>query len=271
MKRSLLGMVIGVSVAAGAFAQAPAFDVASVKVSQVNNMGSEGGAKPNLTVTPDSLSMRNFSLHNCVQWAYHVGDYQVSGPDWIDSQRYDINAKAAGAVKEEELRRMLQSLLADRLKLAFHREIRDLPVFVLTVAKDGLKIKASEGEGESAFQPVKGGGKLAITVVHTSMGQFADQLRSPLQGPVLDETGLKGGFDFTVDVGKYLSLDQGQGIRRDGDGPRGEGGRGGPDGATIETAIVLALRDELGLQLARKKAPVDMIVIEKAEKVPTEN
>ena len=270
MRTSRLGIALSVFTAVGVWAQAPSFDVASVKISQVNNMGGEGGFKPNITVTPDSLSMRNFSLHNCVQWAYNVGDYQVTGPDWIDSQRYDINAKAAGAVNEEELRRMLQSLLADRLKMVFHREIRDLPVFVLTVAKDGLKMKASEGAGESAFQPVKGAGKLAITVVHTSMAQFADQLRSPLQGPVLDETGLKGGFDFTLDVGKYLSLDPGQGTHREGDGPR-EGGRGGLDGATIETAIVLALRDELGLQLARKKAPVDMIVIEKAEKVPTEN
>src|SRR5579883_1867476 len=206
MNRTTRGFILGVFSSAAIWAQGPAFEVASVKPSQFSssNMDMEGFRKPNLAVTPDSVTLRNFSLHNCVQWAYNVKDFQVTGPDWIDSQRYDINAKAAGAVKEQELRRMLQTLLTDRFKLVFHRETKELPVFVLTVAKDGLKMKQSEGQGDSSFQPLKGAGKLAISAGHTTMAQFVDLLRSPLQKPVVDETGLQGGFDFTLDLAKYL-------------------------------------------------------------------
>lgn len=243
---------------------APAFEVASVKISEPGGMGGEGSRKANLQAEPGSLNIRNLTFRSCVSWAYRLKDYQVSGTGWIENERYDIVAKAAGTAQEDDLRKMLQTLLAERFKLACHRETRELPVYILTVDKGGLKMKPSEGPGESSFQPVKGPHRLAISVSHTSVAQFADLLGSgPLQAqPVLDETGLVGAYDFAIDIGRYLDLSQGH----DGDGVRSP-----MDRSTIENAVIMALREQLGLKVESKKHPVDMKVIDRAEKVPTEN
>jgi uncharacterized protein (TIGR03435 family) len=243
------------------FAQTPAFDVASVKVNHASEMGGEGRFKSNLRTEPGSVEMRNMSLKSCVQWAYQVKDYQVAGPDWIDSARFDINAKAGEPVKEEELRKMMQTLLAQRFKLVSHRETKELPVYILTVAKDGVKMQRSEGEGESSFGPAKGAGKLALVAKHATISEFADLLSSPLQREVVDQTGLTEKYDFTIDLSRYLTPEAG---RKEGEG-------GGIERATVENAVAMGLREQLGLQLSPKKAPIDMIVVDKAEKVPTEN
>ena len=123
MRRRLF--VMSTLLAAAAFGQTPVFDVASVKVSQSGGGGGgrgmhEGRGRESIQISPDGVIMRNVSMRSCTRWAYHVMDYQVNGPDWINVQRYDINAKAAGEVPEEQLRLMMQSLLADRFKLAVH-------------------------------------------------------------------------------------------------------------------------------------------------------
>ena len=274
MRSLFLGAAIFVSgcypcLAQGA-AGTPSFDVSSVKISELSDMRGEAGRKANLRAEPGSLSIRNMTFKSCVSWAYHVKDYQVTGPGWIDGERYDIAAKAAGPVPEDALRIMLQGLLAERFKLACHRETRDLPVFVLTVAKDGLKMKPSEGEGESSFQPVKGVGKLAIAASHTTVSQFADLLGGPLRMPVLDETGLTGGYDFTVDLSRYIDLAAVQGPGGD-PGHEGRGVTSPMDASIIENALVMAMREQLGLKLESKKRPIDMIVVDRAEKLPTEN
>lgn len=268
MRSLIRGAALFISACLVCLAQGPAgvpsFDVASVKVSELNGMGGEGSRKANLRAEPGSLSMRNLTFKSCVSWAYRLKDYQVTGPGWIDSERYDIVAKAAAPVKDDGLRKMLQTLLAERFKLACHRETRELPVYVLTVAKGGLKMKPSEGPGESSFQPVKGPNRLAVSLGHTSVAQFADLLSSgPLQGqPVLDETGLDGTYDFTIDVGRYLDLSQGH---------EGDGVKSPMDRSTIENAVIMALREQLGLKVESKKHPIDMMVVDRAEKVPTEN
>lgn len=273
MRSLFLGAAIFVSGCSQCLAQgtagAPSFDVASVKVSEFNDMRGEAGRKANLRAEPGSLSIRNLTFKSCVSWAYHVKDYQVAGPGWIDSERYDIGAKAAGPVQEDGLRKMLQSLLADRFKLACHRETRELPVYVITVAKEGLKMKPSEGPGESSFQPVKGVGKLAIAASHTTVAQFADLLGGPLRTPVLEETGLTGGYDFTVDLSRYIDLAAVQGPG--GPGRESNGVTSPIDASTIENAVVMAMREQLGLKLESKKRPIDMIVVDRAEKVPTDN
>jgi len=109
MITALPDAILSVSMASAIRAQAPALDVVSVKASQFNNMDGEGHAVQTFGSSPNVVTMRNFGLHSCVQWAYNVEDFQVSGRGWSDSLRYDINAKAAGAVKVEELSRMKQS------------------------------------------------------------------------------------------------------------------------------------------------------------------
>jgi uncharacterized protein (TIGR03435 family) len=253
--------VLTAVVASGQPAAQPAFEVASVKKSSFPGMG-EGRGRPTVKTTPGSLSMRNSSFKSCVQWAYNLKDYQVTGPGWIDSERYDIVAKAADPVPDDELRQMLQTMLADRFKLVCHREIKELPVYVLTVGKDGSKMKQSEGEGESNTKPQRG--KMAVTVDHTSMAQFVDIIGLPLRRPVIDLTGLKGRYDFAIDLSGYLDMASTQKLMAEGHGAADMQ-------STMETAVMMALREQLGLKLESKKSPIDMIVVDKAEKVPTEN
>jgi uncharacterized protein (TIGR03435 family) len=269
MKSATLGVglcVFAACLCLGQTPAAPAFDVASVKATELSRAGGEGSKRQSVNTSPGSLIMRNFSLKSCVQWAYNLKDYQVSGPGWIESERYDIVAKAADPVKDDELRRMLQALLADRFKLVCHRETKELPVYALGIAKEGLKMKPSVGEGESNFKPAKGLNRFSLVMEHTSMPQFADLLSQPLQRPVVDQTGLTGGFDFTLDLAKYLGMDMSQGPRPEGDGMTKPVGL-----STIEGAVIMALREQLGLKLESKKSPIDMVVVDKAEKVPTEN
>src|SRR5581483_10438235 len=127
-------MILGASALAGQ--SKSAFEVASVRPSPVANSGGEGARRESIQADPGALSMRNVSLSSSIQWAYDVRPYQISGPDWLRDQRYDIAAKADHPVKTEQLRLMLQTLLADRFQLALHHHTRDLPAFVLLVGKN---------------------------------------------------------------------------------------------------------------------------------------
>ncbi len=121
----------------------PAFEVASVKRSQP-----EGGG---MTMTSDlgRLTLRNVTLRFCIEAAYHIKDFQLSGgPGWLGSESYDIDAKASGPAKDAELRLMLQPLLAERFKLSLHREEKEAPTYALVVGKDGIKAHEVEpGDG----------------------------------------------------------------------------------------------------------------------------
>jgi uncharacterized protein (TIGR03435 family) len=139
-------------------------------------------------------------------------------------------------------------LLSDRFKLTFHRETKNLPVYELVVAKNGPKFHESQSEGEPSFKPSN---KMSLTVERMPMGQFADQISGPLRMPVVDMTGLKGRYDFTIDLSGYFNPDK-------------------PPTDPSEI-IVPALQDILGLKLESKKAPIETIVVDHAEKVPSEN
>src|SRR5208337_3976872 len=102
-------------------------------------------------------------LRDCLQAAYGLQDYQISGPDWLRSERYDIAAKAAGATTGDQAKLMLQTLLAQRFQLTLHRETKDLPVYALVPAKGGHKLRAaaSNASGGAHFQFMKSGLHLA--------------------------------------------------------------------------------------------------------------
>jgi uncharacterized protein (TIGR03435 family) len=253
-----------------AFCQAPAsapslaFDVASVRVSTAPpprgpEMMHGGGEK--IEANPGSLIMRNVRFASCVQWAYNVQDYQVTGPGWIQSQRYDIAAKAAGDAKEEQLRLMLQALLADRFKLECHKESKVIPLYALVVGKGGHKLHPSEGDGPEDFRQ---SGQMRMVAHNVSVTRITEMLSMPfnqlLHTPVIDETGLKGKYDFTVDLTPYLSEEMMK--HQPGSAPVM------PDLVGIAQA---ALQEQLGLKLESKKSEVELIVVDKAEKVPTEN
>jgi len=235
---------------------APAFDVASVRVSQIGRAGGEGSRRQSIQFSPDSLTMRNASFRACIAWAYHVFEFQIQGPDWLGNERYDIAAKSAGEVPEDQLRVMLQGLLADRFKLSLHRLTKEQPAYVLLIAKGGPKFKESVTDGEASVDPKPT--RMAVVVQRTPVSQLIEGLSNIMRSPIVDETGLKGKYDVTINVAKYI--------------PQMEESRGA-GGAPLDPIPILmtGLQEELGLKLESRKMPIDLLIVDRAEKVPTEN
>ncbi len=250
MLRLVLGTIIITAAALGQPADTPAsFDVASIKVSQNNRPGGRGPFQNNVQATPGSLSMRNVTLKASIAWAYHVFEFQVSGPDWLDSGRFDIVAKAAGPAAEPQLRIMLQNLLADRFKVAVHHQTKEMSAYLLLLGKNGPKFQEAKSEGESDVQPDQK--TMSIAIQRMPVSQLVDILSRIFQTPVIDMTGLTGRYDITINAAKYIQQ-------------TGEK----PDPLTI---IQTGLQEELGLKLEAKKTAVDLVIVDHAEKAPIEN
>ena len=247
MKNILIALYVCLPVAAAA--QQPAFEVASIKPS--NYQG--GPLRVTSRIGTDGIDFSNVTPRLCIQRAYSVKPYQVSGPEWINTERYMIVAKAAGAVTEDTILLMLQTLLAERFKLAFHREPKEMPVYALVVSKNGPKLKEATGEGATQIAP---DGR-EIVFERASMGLLAGTVARSVDRPVIDATGLKGLYNFKL----AWSND---------DRPRPNSGAvaGTVDASDPDDApsIFTALQERLGLRLESRKAPVEVLVIDHIEK-----
>lgn len=274
----------------GLFAQSRTslhFDSASVKTNlRPISAGSTGDVIP---LGGGRLRAEAALLPFIIQQAYTVRRYQIiGGPDWIGTARYDIEAKADGNATFPQIMLMLQSLLEDRFKLKVHRETRQLPVYELTVTKGGNKLKQPTPGGCAAAEinsvplppPPPGtvapppcgrvfmgmfNGKASLEGGNVSVSELVRVLSNVMGRPVIDKTGISGNFDIHLPFAPDSSLE----------GLPGAGAPGGPAlpvaadpsaGATIFTAI----QEELGLKLESTKGPVEVIVIDGAER-PTEN
>jgi uncharacterized protein (TIGR03435 family) len=233
--------------AAAAFGQ-PAFEVASIRPN-ISGDGHNVTGGTNIARNEDGvkLEVRNTSLLTCLQRAYGVKAYQISGPDWLDSARFDIAARSSMPVSKDQVLIMWQALLEDRFQLKLHRETVVRPVYALVVAKNGPKIHPAEVEGTSGTWE----GKAQLTAKKESMAHFAEVLSRRMDRAVIDETGLAGVFDFVLD------------LLRDDSHATPEPNFGG--------AIFTALQDQLGLRLEAKKQPIEILVIDHIEKLPTGN
>ena len=236
---------------------AQTFDVASVRVNQAGSAGGEGRTEESIASTPGSLIMKNVTLRSCLKWAYGLRDFQVSGgPGWVSSARYDISAKAGQPVGDAELRKMLRSLLAERFQLTVREESKELPVYALVVLRVKPELKRSSGtEPAGGMRPGNG----ALEFRNTSMALFAERLANrplKLDRPVLDETGLEGGYDFSLKFAD--SMDTLKAALEDID--RGTG-----------QSIANVIQEQLGLKLNARKAPLPALVIERAVENPGEN
>jgi uncharacterized protein (TIGR03435 family) len=220
-----------------AFAQPPAFEAATIKPSK-----SQPGRAATHTRT-GMIVLTGKTLKGLICSAYDVKDFQISGgPKWMDDDRYDVNAKAEGAANGTQLAMMLQTLLADRFQLAIHHEQKVGPAYALVVVKSGLKIKPSEGATGTNSK----GGKGQLTVTGMPMSELADLLARELKTPVVDLTATPGAYDFKLEWST------------------------GGDANDDQSALFAALQSQLGVKLESHKLPVDMIVVDKAEK-PSEN
>ena len=244
MLRAIMGAGLVVFTSCAAFAQtaenSPAFEVASVKPAApiTGNrimVGMRGGPG---TPDPGQITYNNVTVKNVLTNAYGVKGFQISGPGWLDSERYDIVAKLPRGATKAEFMVMLQNLLAERFKLTLHREKKDLPMYALVVGKNGPKMKESvdeaapkEGDAPKGGGPADGPGRVPwagsrwartasrccrraggrgatammlmngnarMTANGQSMARLAEMLSGQLDLPVVDMTGLTGKYDFTL-------------------------------------------------------------------------
>jgi uncharacterized protein (TIGR03435 family) len=293
MKTSILFALVLMAGAAWAQPAAPlAFEVASVKVAgplqRGRLFGMRGGPGTN---DPGQISWNYATLQDVLLKAYDVMEYQVSGPPWLGSEHYDITAKVPAGTSAEQFRLMLQNLLSERFHLKLHRETREGTVYELTVGKNGPKFKPSAPEPASAAAPeadaappmsLKTGadgivnlpasmhgkghiglamaGSLQIRVGREDLGYLIERLTAALGRPVIDKTGLTGQYDYALKYARGIA--SAPAVRADGDAPVADDRP--PD-------LFTALQSQLGLKLEAKKAAGEVLIINAADKVPTEN
>lgn len=289
------------SVSAG-FAQTtgdrPGFEVASVKPSPPGgSIGSMNGgpmaAGPfNMAGhDPDRITWTNTRLIRILMMAYDLPGDRISGPGWLDTEMYDVVATVPKGVSVGDFKLMVQNLLAERFQLTLHRETKEVSGYALEVAKNGLKIKESKKNpepgaagsgsnplmivdergfpaprpGNSVFLPgdgfsatIKVNDLYRATVLNQSMSTIAKFLGTAAGMPVEDHTGLTGLYDFHLEYKPSLP--------------------GAPDAPATAADIAApapdlfdAVQAQLGLKLVPKRVPLETLVIDHAEKVPTEN
>jgi uncharacterized protein (TIGR03435 family) len=251
------------------------FEAASIKPAtpsgkKANAASQKGGPG---TADPGLFTCRNCSLSQIMEDAYEIRGYDFSGPGWLEITRFDFMAKVPAGATREEFQTMLRNLLAERFKLALHREKRPMPVVELTVAKNGPRFKEGvpgdappddgpagklkrDADGFPILPPgtgvamVPGHGRMRLE--NQPIELLISVLSSQLDSPVIDATGLTGTYDLEVSWAW------------DKDAP------GGAIPASA-TALIGAVQSQLGLKLERKKGEAEVLIVDYTEKVPTEN
>ncbi len=232
----------------------PAFEVATIKPSSpeehISILVNPSGSQFNTTAT---------SLTNLITFAYGLHPRQVTGgPSWMETDKYDLLAKpdTQGMPNEKQLRTMMQKLLADRFKLAFHRDTKELSVYAIVVGKTGAKLTKSTADPNGLpGLGFRGLGKFAGH--NTSIADFAGLMQTlVLDRPVVDQTGLTDKYDFTLD----WTPDETQfgGIAGQLPAPS--------DKADVPPDLYTAIQQQLGLKIEPTKAPVEVLVIDRVEK-----
>jgi uncharacterized protein (TIGR03435 family) len=245
LTRIWIPLAILTSVTLGCLAaSAQTFAVASIRPSAAEVKFEHDGKTE---TTPGNLRMRDVTVATCIKWAYGVQDSQISGPEWLQSQHYDIIAKADQPATEDQMKPMLRALLADRFGLTFHRQTKELRSFAMTVAKGGHKLHESANDATPSRQNSATG----TTVKAMTLKEFGDFMAGPLQTPVVDMTGLPGRYDFVLDFTPYLP--DGEHVMK-------------VDFANTTGIIIAAMQGELGLKLESRKESVDVMLIDHVEK-----
>jgi len=274
MRVSVIGACFVVIIPGIAFGQpaAPsAFEVASVRRANPQTVGGGLRGGPG-TDDPGRIAYSNMPLVSVLINAYHVQPFQISGPDWLKTERYDIAAKIPEGVTQSQYDLMLQILLAERFHLVLHHETRDFRAYELVAGKNGPKLKESVPNtgADQAIPPalkdlapatrsmVLAGMPLATStgVLMAGRGRFVKELVEDLSlilgAPVVDRTGLAGKYDYT------LEFERPQGVA-----PSATAGTAPGDSPPT---VLTAVQEQLGLKLEEKKLPFDVLVVDRAEK-----
>ena len=242
----------------------PSFEVASVKpAAPCCAPGQWRESKAGV----DRIDFPNTTLRSCVAFAYGLKEYQISGPSWLGELRYDIVAKGPAGTLHDQLPGMMQALLAQRFQLQVHDETKVFSVFALLVGKDGPKLKDSPPEpaGESAGArfglSTSPSGVGRMEVKNGTMASLANTLARLLGRPVVDLTALTGRYDFDLE----FSNEDSSGMRLA--PPPG----GALPSATEPGVSIFGSIQQVGLKLDAQKLPLKVIVVDRAEKTPTQN
>jgi uncharacterized protein (TIGR03435 family) len=278
------------------FAQTPAFEVASVKQAEPITPALVQSGRLHIGVSIDSMHVRasQYSLYDLTALAYQIKGHQITGPDWMVTERYDIQAKLPEGSRREQVPAMIQTLLAERFGMRVHRENREISVYALVVAGGGARLKACAEEevspqtaggliqggttvsaggaavsagasGESKITPGQDG-NLHVENKKMTLARFADFIGRYSEHPVIDSTGLTGVYEMEFDVSgeEVRNAARAHGVAV----PPPAGGEAASDPSGVSLASSLR---RLGLKLESRKAPVEVLVIDRVEKAPTAN
>jgi uncharacterized protein (TIGR03435 family) len=251
-----LSLFIAASIPGLAQNNVPSFEVASIKLNPVP-------ARTPIHFGPDSVHLTSVDLRIVLMLAYGVRDFQIVGPDWLrdstGANRFNIEAKASHVVPEDQLHLMLRSLLSDRFHLVLHHEQREMAVIALRADSSGVKLKPSIG-GVPPDTQWEGFGGVSYTgagFVNAPMDAVAAAVHHCTGNtlpPVVDQTGLTGRYDFAL-----------RGL------PPPPPDSFTPTDDEKLVACNTIVQQDLGLYLANRKAPIDILVVDHADKTPAAN
>jgi uncharacterized protein (TIGR03435 family) len=250
---SILVRILGLAIVASSalFAQpaaTPRFEVASVKRAEPNP-----GVTPCLCEPAGKIAYKLAPMRLIIERAYNVkSSPQVEGPAWLDGERYDVDAALPEGARQE-VPAMLRALLAERFKLSTHTVTREAPSLALVVDKAGSKLTPARDGGGYSRKEDGAGVHLQQNMPLANLAHF---LSNQLQTPVMDETGLGGSFWIALDFAPEYLLNRQDASAR---------------ARALAPPLLVAVEEQLGLKVESRKAPVEFLVIDHIEKVPTDN
>ncbi len=291
--RLLSAVAIALLSAAQAPAQPPEkkleFEVASVRPSS-KDLRDAAPVALGLRMDGSQARIGALTLRDYIAMAYRIKSYQVVGADWIATERFDVNAKLPEGSTVDQIPGMIQSLLAERFALKFHREPKEMPVYALVRGKPPLKLTDSQAEREAPaptgavnISATGSAGGVAVNLGDGSSYTFAggkfegkkiagrvlaDVLERYTDRPIIDATGLNGTYDFsfTVTPEDYQTLliraAVNSGVFLPPQALRLLDNGGDPLGDALS---------QLGLKLESRKAPVDLLIVDQILRTPTDN
>lgn len=285
----------------------PAFEVATIKPSGDMNAAVRAGKMPHIGINVDDerVDIGYLTLERIIAYAYKVKPYQVRGPDWMKSAHWDIAATLPEGATRGQVPEMMQALLADRFKLVIRHDTKEMAALALEVGKNGVKMatsppdplekEASSKKDTSAYDSENGqarvrplgqpagnmrvvsveNGVMRIESSKMTMDILSQQLTDFLGQPVLDQTNLTGDYVVAVDISmmdlQAIARSQGM-VFAGADSAAGPSNSSGiPSLSDPSGGLVYASIEKLGLKLNKRKLLVDIIVVDRLEKTPTEN
>lgn len=301
-------LLVAASMTASAQSSQPAlsFEVASIKPAEPQPMGR---IRVMMNADPGRIHYTNVSLLDCIRVAYDVKEFQISGPDWLGSDRFDIQATYPAGATEDQVPEMLRSLLAERFRLQLHRETTEHSVYVLVAGKNGARLKPAEVEtsdepshsgvprpeggartdqggkaGKADGGPGSGGpprqammmmmidaAGMHVKAPTATLGNLCDAISHFTDRPVVDQTGIQGKYDFDL----VFTPENMRGLPGGPGGPKPLPMGDAPPGAETRSAepgpSIFDAVQQYGLRLEPRKAPLTQLIIDHIDRTPTEN